>query len=281
MKKPSKLWFIPLFFLCLLVWFPLWFMLIGAFQSAGELQATIGPALGIGAGLARWTVLPSYPTPEPLMELLLDTPNFFTVFWNTCLQSFPQVLGQFLVATPAAWAFSRLRFRGRGVLFLVYIVLMLMPFQVLMAPSYLVFSRLGLMDTLWVIILPGIFSCFPVFIMTKSFDAIPQELLEAAKLDGANQWQIFLKIALPLGRPGILAALALGFLESWSAIEGPLNFLKRQENWPLSLFLPNITTENLAFAMGAGLIALLPAVLIFRAGQRYLELGICSSGLTQ
>lgn len=281
MNKHSRLCLIPLFLLCLLVWFPLWFMLMGAVQSADELRATIGPALGIGTGLARWAALPSYPTLEPLTELLLDTPSFFTVFWNTCLQSFPQVLGQLLVATPAAWAFSRLRFRGKRVLFLLYIVLMLMPFQVLMAPSYLVFSRLGLMDTLWVIILPGIFSCFPVFIMTRSFDAIPQELLEAAKLDGASQGQIFLKIALPLGRPGILAALVLGFLESWSAIEQPMNFLKRQENWPLSLFLPSITEENLAFAMGASLIALIPAIVIFRAGQKYLELGIRSSGLTQ
>ncbi len=281
MKKGSRLWYIPLILLCLLVWWPVWFMLMGVLQPVDELNATIGPALGTGTGLARWTLLPSYPTLQPLAELLLDTPGFFTVFWNTCLQVFPQVLGQFLVATPAAWAFSRLRFRGRRVLLLVYIVLMLMPFQVLMAPSYLVFSRLGLMDTLWVIILPGIFSCFPVFIMTRSFEAIPRELLDAAKLDGASQWQIFLRIGLPLGRPGILAALVLGFLESWGAIEQPMNFLRSQENWPLSLFLPTITSENLAFAMGVSLIALMPAVVIFRFGQKYLELGIQSSGLTQ
>ena len=281
MKKGSRLYYIPLTLLALLVWWPLWFMLMGAVQPVDELNATIGPALGVGTGQAHWTLLPRWPTLQPLTELLLDTPSFFAMFWNSCLLAFPQVLGQLLIAAPAAWAFSRLRFRGKKPLFTLYIVLMLMPFQVTMAPSYLVFSRLGLMDTVWAVILPGIFSAFPVFIMSKSFDAIPRELLEAAKLDGASQWQIFRRIGLPLGRPGILAALVLGFLEAWNAIEQPMNFLKSQNHWPLSLFLPTITSENLAFAMGASLIALAPAAVIFRFGQKYLELGIQSSGLTQ
>ena len=281
MKKGSRLYYIPLTLLALLVWWPLWFMLMGAVQPVDELNATIGPALGVGTGQAHWTLLPSWPTLQPLTELLLDTPSFFAMFWNSCLLAFPQVLGQLLIAAPAAWAFSRLRFRGKKPLFTLYIVLMLMPFQVTMAPSYLVFSRLGLMDTVWAVILPGIFSAFPVFIMSKSFDAIPRELLEAAKLDGVSQWQIFRRIGLPLGRPGILAALVLGFLEAWNAIEQPMNFLKSQNHWPLSLFLPTITSENLAFAMGASLIALAPAAVIFRFGQKYLELGIQSSGLTQ
>lgn len=281
MKKRSRLCYLPLTVLAFLVWWPLWFMLMGALLPADELNATIGPALGSGFGQAVWAALPSWPTLQPLTELLLDTPEFYSVFWNTCAQVMPQVLGQFLVAAPAAWAFSRLRFRGRNLLFTVYIILMLMPFQVTMAPSYFVFSGLGLMDTVWAVILPGIFSTFPVFIMAKSFDAIPRELLEAAKLDGASQWQIYWHIAMPLGRPGILAALVLGFLESWNAVEQPMNFIKNQENWPLSLFLPNISLENLAFAMGASLIALAPAVVVFRFGQKYLELGIQSSGLTQ
>lgn len=281
MKKDSMLCYIPLTMLAFLVWWPLWFMLMGAVQSADELKTTIGPALGMGTGQAVWTLLPSWPTLQPLTELLLDTPDFYLVFWNTCAQVLPQVFGQFLVAAPAAWAFSRLRFRGKNLLFTIYIILMLIPFQVTMAPSYFVFSRLGLMDTVWAVILPGTFSAFPVFIMAKSFDAIPRELLEAARLDGASQWQIYWHIAVPLGRPGILAALVLGFLESWNAVEQPMNFIKNQEAWPISLFLPNISLDNLAFAMGASLIALAPAVVVFRFGQKYLELGIQTSGLTQ
>ena len=281
MKKGNKWLYIPLTLVALLVWWPLWFMLMGAMMSPEELRDCFGPALNSTAGQAHWSILPSWPTPAPLAELLLDTPEFLKTFWNTCMMVLPQVLGQFLIATPAAWAFSRLRFRGRKTLFTLYIVLMLMPFQVMMAPNYLVLDSLGLMDTVWAVILPGIFSAFPVFIMSKSFDAIPWEIQDAANLDGANQWQIFWQVGMPLGRPGILAALVLTFLESWSAIEQPMTFLRDEQFWPLSLVIPNVLGADVAYAMGASFVALVPAIVIFRFGQKYLELGIQSSGLVQ
>ena len=148
----------------LLVWWPLWFLLMGAMTGTQELQTTLGPALG-GNGQATWTLLPSYPTLQPAVKLLLDTPEYFTTYWNTCLQTLPQILGQLLVGAPAAWALSRLQFRGRGVVRGLYVVLMLLPFQVTMVPSYLTISRLGLMDTTWAVILPGVFATFPVFVM--------------------------------------------------------------------------------------------------------------------
>ena len=280
MKKGNKWLYIPLTLTAFLVWWPLWFLLMGAMESPVELALTIGSAATGAEGQAHWTILPTWPTFAPLAELLLDTPEFLKTFWNTCLMTLPQVAGQFLIATPAAWAFSRLRFRGRRALFTLYIILMLMPFQVMMTPNYLVLDTLGLMDTVWAVILPGVFSAFPVFIMTKSFDAIPRELQDAANLDGANQWQIFRQIGLPLGRPGILAALVLTFLESWSAIEQPMTFLGNEAYWPLSLVIPNVLMGDLAYAMGASVVALAPAIVIFRFGQKYLELGIQSSGLS-
>ena len=267
--------------LALLVWWPLWFMVEGALMPLDELNATLGPVLTGGGGTAFWPLLPSWPTLQPLAELLLDTPQFFVMFWNTCKLVFPTVLGQLLVGAPAAWAFSRFRFRGRRLLFTVYIVLMLMPFQVTMVPSYLVANGLGLMDTLWAVILPGIFSTFPVFIMAKGFDAVPDALLEAAALDGAGPLQTFFRIGLPLGVPGILSALVLGFLECWNAIEQPMTFLKTKSLWPLSLYLPEIAAEKLGLAMVSSLLMLAPSVLIFLFGQKYLELGIQSSGLKE
>ncbi len=267
--------------LALLVWWPLWFMVEGALMPLDELNATLGPVLAGGGGTAFWPLLPSWPTLQPLAELLLDTPQFFVMFWNTCKLVFPTVLGQLLVGAPAAWAFSRFRFRGRRLLFTVYIVLMLMPFQVTMVPSYLVANGLGLMDTLWAVILPGIFSTFPVFIMAKGFDAVPDALLEAAALDGAGPLQTFFRIGLPLGVPGILSALVLGFLECWNAIEQPMTFLKTKSLWPLSLYLPEIAAEKLGLAMVSSLLMLAPSVLIFLFGQKYLELGIQSSGLKE
>ena len=255
----------------LAVWWPLWFMGTGALMPLDELRAALGPVLQGAEGSAFWPLLPSWPTLQPLAELLLDTPQFFTMFWNTCAIVFPQVLGQVLVGAPAAWAFSRLRFRGRRALFTLYIVLMLMPFQVTMVSGYLVADAMGIMDTFWAIILPGVFSTFPVFIMAKGFDAVPIALLEAASIDGAGPLRTFFHIGVPLGVPGILSAAVLGFLEAWNAIEQPMTFLKTKALWPLSLYLPQIAAEKLGLAMVASLVMLAPAVLIFRFGQKYLE----------
>ena len=273
-----KRWrYVPLTLLALLVWWPVWYLLMGAIQSPEELALTVGPAIS-GKGEAIYTVLPVWPTLWPLVELLLDTPEFWDTFWNTVLLSVPQVLGQLLTGVPAAWALSRLRFRGRRVLTGLYILLMLMPFQVTMTPNFLVLDALELMDTVWAVILPGIFSAFPVFIMLRFFDGIPRELLDSANLDGANHFRVFWHIGLPLGRPGIIAAMVLTFLESWSAVEQPLTFL-RDEKWlPLSL---RIGQMELSQAMGAGLVALIPAVLVFRWGQKYLELGIRSGTMEE
>ena len=162
---------------------------------------------------------------------------------------------------------------GRG----LYIVLMLLPFQVTMVPSYLVLHQFGLLDTPWAIILPGIFSTFPVFIMERGFDTIPREVLESASIDGANQWQRFWRIGIPLGIPGLISALTLGFLDAWNAIEQPMTFLESPQYWPLSLFFTdpaNLDTKQLGLAMAASLWMLLPSILVFRFGQTYLEAGL-------
>jgi len=282
MLRNGVIWrLIVLVIIAMLVWWVIWFMLMGSLMSLEELDATVGPVFTQAEGSAKWPLLPSWPTLQPIFELLLDTPQFFVMFWNTFKLTVPSVLGQLLFGAPAAWALSRFRFRGRRLLTTLYITLMLMPFQVTMAPNYLVIDRLGLMDTLLAVILPFAFSAFPVFIMIRGFDAVPRVLLEAAHVDGAGPFRTFFSIGLPLGIPGILSALVLGFLECWSAIEQPMTFLKDQSLWPLSLYLPQIVTEKLGLAMAASLFMLLPAALIFLFGQKYLELGIQAAGIKE
>lgn len=261
--------------LALFTWWVLWFMGMGALTPEDELLATIGPALqSESRESAVWCLLPSWPTLQPLVQLLLDTPTFFAMFWNACKLAFPQVAGQLVVAAPAAWAFSKLEFPGRRVLYGAYLVLMVLPFQITMVPNYLVLDRLGLMDTPWAVILPGMFSAFPVFIIKKGFDAVPQSLLEAAALDGAGPLRCFVSVGLPLGLPAVLSAATLGFIEAWNAIEQPMLFLKDKANWPLSLYLSNITAGDLGLAMVASLMMLAPPLLLFLTGRKYLEQGI-------
>ena len=279
MKMRRWLLMMVLAALACLVWVPLWLLLSGSFMGAEELSQSLGPVLSSRDGMAVWPLLPMYPTLQPYVELLLDTPAFFAMFWNSCLQVFPLVAGQILIGAPAAWAFARFQFRGKKLLYSLYIVLMLMPFQVTMVSNYLVLDRLGLMNTVWAIILPGAVSTFPVFLMVRFFPAIPSPLTEAAALDGAGPLQIFWHIGLPLGAPGILSAVVLGFLEYWNALEQPLTFLKDQTLWPLSLYLPTVTADNAGASLAASVIMLLPALLIFLFGQKYLEAGISASGL--
>lgn len=277
-----KKWMIAMILIVLafFVWGPLWMMLSGMLMSSEEIGQNLKPVLTEGStGFAHWPLLAQYPTLQSLVELLLDTPEFFVMFWNSCRQVFPIVVGQILIGAPAAWAFARFQFPMKRVLYSLYIILMLLPFQVTMVSSYFVLDQLGLMNTVWAIILPGAVSTFPVFLMIRFFVAIPVALTEAAEMDGAGAFQIFMYLGIPLGAPGILSAVVLGFIEYWNALEQPLTFLKDKTLWPVSLYLPTITSENAGASLVASVMMMIPALLIFLFGQKYLEAGIAASGL--
>lgn len=279
MKK--RILFLTLCFVCLLFVMPLLIMLTSSFMGAGELSETYGGVLNNGKEGIHFALFPKYPTLRAYVELLLDSPGFFVMFWNSCKQVFPVLAGQLLVSVPAAWAFAQYEFKGKKILYFFYMILMIMPFQVTMVSTYLVLSKIHILNTHFAVILPGIFSAFPVFILTKFFKSIPKSLIEAAKIDGASDFQVFLKIGIPLGYPGILSVLILGFLEYWNAIEQPMTFLQEKELWPLSLYLPNIAVDKVSVSFVASVIMMIPAVLIFVFGQRYLEEGIAASGLKE
>lgn len=258
---------------------PLFLLVSYSFMGSQELKEVCGAVLSGLKGMAGFRFFPAYPTLRAYVQLLLDSPEFFTAFWNSCIQVGGILLGQFLVAVPAAWAFAIFKFPGKGILWFFYMLLMILPFQVTMVSGYLVLNAIHLMDTFAAIILPEMFSTLPVFILKKSFAAIPREVIETAKVDGAGDFKIFLSIGLPLGKAGIFAILILGFLESWNAIEQPMTYLKTTAYWPLSLYLPQIMEKNAALAFVASMIMLAPALLLFFFGQDYLEQGIVASGL--
>ena len=271
-----------LLFLCLLIWIPIWMLMTGSFMGEDEVLKNVGPVLDQTKGLTSWSILPEYPSLRAYVELLFDSPNFFTMFWNSCIQVIPVLIGQLLVAVPAAWAFARFQFRGKRALFILYMILMVMPFQITMVSSYLVLFKLKLTGTHLALILPNIFSAFPVFIMTKFFKTVPKSLIEAAKLDGAGELYLFLHVGVPLGTPGILSIIILGFLEYWNAIEQPLTFLiNNKELWPITLYLPNITLDKLGVAFTASIFVMFPTMLLFLYGQKYLEQGIAASGIKE
>lgn len=262
----------------LIMIFPMFVLTVNSFMGKQELLETCGAVLSDSGGRVRMSIFPQYPTLRAYVRLLLDSPEYFTAFWNSMFQAAGVLLGQLFVAVPAAWAFAKLYFPGKRALWLLYMLLMILPFQVTMVSGYLVLNAVGLMDTRAAVILPGIFSTLPVFILQKTFAGIPEEVIEAARIDGAGSFQIFFKIGIPLGIPGIFSVLILGFLEYWNAVEQPMTYLKTESLRPLSLYLPQMVNKDPASAFAASIVTLLPAVLLFFCGQDNLEQGIAASG---
>lgn len=268
--------------LAVIALYPVFFLAAGSFMGNDELKLYLGAVIAGSGGYADFPLLPQYPTLQHYIEILLDSPEFFVMFWNSVKITFGVLAGQLVVGTMAAWGFAKYEFPGKKGFFLIYLILMLLPFQVLMLSDYLVLDKLKLTDSLWGIILPGVFSAFPVFIMYRFFTEIPDSLVESAKLDGAKEWQLFFYLALPVGSSGIIASMVLGFLEYWSLIEQPLTFLKDKSLFPLSVFLPDITgvgQSGLAFA--ASVLTFFPALLVFLGGQDYLEQGIMAGAVKE
>lgn len=254
--------------------FPIIFIAAGSFMSPDELKDYLAPILGNKCSFVNWPLLPQYPTLKSLVKLLLDSPEFFVMFWNSVFLVLAVLFGQALISTPAAWAFSQYNFPFKKILFTLYVAVMLMPFQVTMLSSYLVLDKFSMINKSLSLIVPGIFSTFPVFIMYRFFKNIPKSILESARIDGAGEFKIFLKIGIPLGIPGIISSMVLGFIEYWNLIEQPITFIKDQSKWPLSLYLPNVSLENVDMVFIASLVTLITSLIVFFAGQKYLKEGI-------
>lgn len=260
---------------------PIILLLTGSVMDQYELKGYLNSIFTDGLEFISWKLMPDYPTFENYGKLLFFSPQFFVLFWNSIKMVAWILAGQLLVGVPAAWAFAVYKVKGSRFLFAFYVVLMLLPFQVTMLSSYLVLDRLSLLNTQPAVILPAVFSTFPVFLCYGGFRSIPSQLYEAARIDGAGEGFIFLKIGLPLGKSGILSALVLGFLEYWNMVEQPMAFLEEKALWPLSLYLPEITWARAGYAFCASIITLIPAVFVFVMGQDYLEQGIIYSGLKE
>lgn len=260
---------------------PLVLLVSGTVMSQEELNLFLKPVLEGTEGSIGWRLLPYYPTLEHYRKVLLESPQFYAVFWNSVRLVTVILAGQLLLGVPAAWAFAVYRFRGSRALFYLYVILMLMPFQVTMLSQYLVLEQLGVMNTRLAVILPAVFSTFPIFLIYRSFCRIPSGLLEAGRIDGAGELALFWTIGLPLSMDGVLSAMVLGFLEYWNLIEQPLAFLKDKSLWPLSLYLPVGGADQAGTSFVVAVVTLIPALFVFALGRDYMEQGIVASGLKE
>lgn len=226
--------------------------------------------------------IPRHPVTSNYEEVWGGKYQFALFYWNSAKITFITVVGSIITSSMAGFAFAKLNFRGREFIFLLYLATMIIPSQVLLVPRFILFDRVGLVDTHWAIILPGIFTVFGTFLMRQFFSTLPNEILEAAKIDGTGFWRIYWRICLPLTKPAIVTLLILSFTWHWNEYENPLIFLRTQELFTLPIGLSSFVDEygaNYSLIMAASVSALLPLIIIVAIFQRFFVEGIASSGL--
>jgi len=209
--------------------------------------------------------------------------NFPLFFWNSLKLAMVTTGSQLLTCSLAAFAFARLRFPGRDILFFLFLASMMVPAQVTTVPVFILIRTLRLMDTHWALILPGMTSAFGVFLLRQFFLTLPTELMDAAKVDGAGFLTIYWRIMLPLVGPGLSALAVFTFLGSWNNFYSPLLFLRSWEKLTFPLALVTLQgymgMGNRAHVLAAIMMSTLPLLLFFVFAQRFVISGITLTGL--
>ena len=201
---------------------------------------------------------------------------------NTMVLALAVTALQVFTGSFAAYGFSKIRFPGRDVLFLVYLGTIAVPWQAYMIPQFILMSKINLSNTLWSIIALQAFGAFGVFLMKQFYETVPEELSEAARVDGLTEYGIYRRIMLPLSVPALASLTLLTFVNTWNDYLGPLIYLRSPELWTIQLglktFVGQYNAEH-ALIMTGSVLSVLPIAIIFMLGQRYFVEGIATSGL--
>jgi len=212
---------------------------------------------------------------------VFDRLPFGSMFLNTVLMTIGRTLGQLVFCSLAAYAFARLEFPGRNVLFVLFLAVLMVPPQLFLIPQYQIMANLGWLNTLQALILPGMFSAFGTFLLRQFFLTLPKEVEEAARLDGANPLQVYWYVALPLVKPGLLALGILTILWSWNDLLWPLIVTIDPERMPLSAGLATLQGQYdtpYTLLMAGSLLATAPVILLFLMLQKQFIQGIAMTG---
>lgn len=234
---------------------------------------------GITQKFVQFVLIPESVTLSQYAAVLFKQPAFIVLLMNSLKITLPVVLGNTVVSLLCAYAFTIWQWKHKEKLFFIYIIVMLMPLQAVLVPNYIIADWLHIKTSYLAIILPGIFSPFGVFLLRQSMKGIPKEYFEAAKIDGASDWYIFLHIVLPQMKSGIAALSMLVFIEYWNLVEQVIVFIKDYFKEPLSVFLSRIADGQIGLIFAASCVFMFLPLWFLAIGQRNLEKGIELSGV--
>lgn len=252
--------------------FPFLWMLFTALKTPAELLR----------GIQQF--FPKVPQWSNFLKAVQSIP-FFLYLKNSLIVVSLVVIGTVFSATTAAYAFAKLRWKGRDKWFVVMLSTMMLPIQIILIPTYIMYAKIGWLGTRLPLIVPAFFgggAAFYIFLMRQFFKGIPKELTESAIIDGANHWQIFMKIMLPLSKPAVVTVALFTFMGSWNDYFGPLIFLSNPDHWTLAIGLRAFQTQyggQYNLMMAASILIMLPTLLLFFFAQRTFIEGIKFTGI--
>lgn len=253
---------------------PLVFIVMNSFMSPDEIL------LYHGTKHAHvFHIIPDSFSLQGYYEILVARSDYLIKFWNSMGITLVIVCGQTIISVLAGYAFAKFEFPCKNILFFLFIIFMMMPYQVTLVSNYIVLDKLNWIGSYLSVVVPGIFAPFGIFLITQIFKTTSNEIIEAAKIDGASQVVILYKIMVPCNINGIISLFILSFIDNWNMVEQPLIFLKEQSKYPLSIFLAQINEMNMGVSFSCGILALLPVTLLFVFFDKELVNGISFSGI--
>lgn len=251
---------------------PFIFMLSASFKTMGQLNNQPLELIVEGMTLNNF---------KRVLEL--KNPSFFSYYMNSFKVAITCVLCELMTSSMAGYAFARIRFKGKDVIFMLYLITMMIPFQAVMVPQFMVFHYLNIYNTHLALILPRMCTVFGTFMMRQYFMGIPLELSEAAKIDGAGEFRTFSQVILPLAKPAMSTLGIITFVWRWNEYEAPLIFIsdKKLYTLPLALvnFVDDVGQQKDTLIIAAAVCALIPMVLVFFLGQKYIIEGMTSGSV--
>ncbi|WP_418666382.1 carbohydrate ABC transporter permease [Allofournierella sp.] len=212
-------------------------------------------------------------------EMFLHSPRYLARFWRSLAICFGITAGNLVISTMAGYALAFYTFRGRTLVLFLLAILMLLPVQTTLTPTYMVLKQLHLLDTQLALILPALFWPFGTLLEMQVMRALPKELFEAAELDGANLFHLISYIALPSAKGGVISVAILTFIEAWNMLEQPAAYLTDSANYPLAAFLAYGAASEQTVIFISSILAILPVLLVFAYFNEELTAGIEFTGI--
>lgn len=285
LKKRFSASYIAYFFIVLtgiIMIIPVVFLFMDSFMSCDEVTNTYGILFNSSNVLKEYVVfkiIPDIVTLDQYYKAILRDTEYLTYFWNSVMYTVIIVAGSLTVSTLCGYGLGKFRFRGRKLLLYLYIIVMLLPYQVTLVPNFIVLQKMKLIGNPLSIILPSIFSTLGAFLMYQFIRKIPDDFLNQARIEGASEILVFKDIVLPQLKPAIASVAILSVIDCWSMVEQPLVLLQDTGFYPLSVGLANINQTDIGIAFAAGVIFIIPVVLICLLDEDYLVEGISYSVL--